>query len=263
MVISHRIESKNKEIYKVPWRATRFQSERVIFLSMEGCVTEEEYFRHISSLFEVRSKIKFISVVEDILKTTEKYRTPEQKDILCRVRPKQLVDRINKFKEQNPDYMFDSFPDDEFWIVTDVDKNWSNERINPIENKTFKEEWDEAIAECQKQGYYYAVSNPFFEIWLLLHHDEPSVQDKSFAVTDNHSYEKTNHFRQRLAELGAPLKNKSIKNICEKYKEKDIKVAVIRARKLHRDKKDLTPHYFATTVYFLLEKVVQMGESKN
>ena len=105
--------------------------------------------------------------------------------------------------------------------------------------------------------YHYAVSNPFFEIWLLLHHDQPSEEDKSFAVSDSHSYEKTSHFRTRLSELGAPLKDKKHINFSN-YNDEKIKTAVHRAEELHVDKTDMCPRYFATTVYLLLKKIFEM-----
>ena len=95
------------------------------------------------------------------------------------MRPKHLVERINQFKAEKDDiYQFEKYPEDEFWILTDVDQNWSNQVIDPQNGKTYKDEWDDAIAACEEKGYHYAISNPFFEIWLLLHHDQPSEEDK-------------------------------------------------------------------------------------
>lgn len=252
------LHSRIKTSSPVPFRKKRPESAKLIFLSMEGCVTEEEYFRRVSSIFsDVETKIKFISVADEAVRTPPKFRTPEQRDMLCRVRPKQLVERIEKFKKQNGDYEFEKYPEDEFWIVTDVDKNWSEEKVSPVDNKTLKEEWNEAIAECQRKRYHYAISNPFFEVWLLLHHDEPLEKDKSFAVSDTHSYEATDHFRTRLSELGVPLKDKKHINPSH-YNDENIKIAIHRAEELHKDKEDLCPQYLATTVYLLLKKIVQM-----
>ena len=174
------------------------------------------------------------------------------------MRPKHLVERIDQFKaEKDNIYQFEKYPEDEFWILTDVDQNWSSQLIDPQSAKTYKDEWDDAIAACDEKGYHYAVSNPFFEIWLLLHHDQPSEEDKSFAVSDSHSYEKTSHFRTRLSELGAPLKDKKHINFSN-YNDEKIKTAVHRAEELHVDKTDMCPRYFATTVYLLLKKIFEM-----
>lgn len=242
-----------------PYRPRRPQTSKIIFLSFEGSVTEEEYFEGVSNLFsEIKSKIQFVSVAEDAVHTDPKCRTDDQKLLLTKARPIQLVKRIDRFKEEKNDiYQFSEYPDDEFWIVTDVDQNWSNQIINAQNGKTYKNEWDDAIAECQEKGYSYAISNPFFEIWLLLHHDSPSEEDKAFGVSDEHTYEKTDHFRTRLASLNAPLKKKKHINFSD-YSDEKIRMAVHRAEQLHTDKQDLCPKYFATTVYLLLQKILAM-----
>lgn len=175
-----------------PYRPVRPITSKIIFLSFEGSVTEEEYFERVSDIFsEIRSKIQFISVAEDAVHTAPKRRTPDQARLLSKVRPKQLVERIEQFKLEKDDiYQFEQYPEDEFWIVTDVDKNWSNEIINPSDGKTYLDEWNDAISMCQSKNYGYAVSNPFFEIWLLLHHDVVNDVDKSFAITDEHNTKK-------------------------------------------------------------------------
>lgn len=237
-----------------PYRPVRPATSKIIFLSFEGSVTEEEYFDRISELFsEVKTKIQFISVAEDAVHTIPKYRTREQNEMLTKVRPKQLVERIERFKiEKNEIYEFEEYPEDEFWIVTDVDGNWEELWID---------EWNEAISLCEEKQYGYAVSNPFFEIWLLLHHDIPTDSDKSFAVTDTHFYEKTEHFRERLRRLGVPLKDK--KHIQDSdYDVIKVMTAIERARELHQDKTDLCPKYFATTVYLLLDKIIEMLPKK-
>ena len=247
-----------------PYRPKRPRTNKIIFLSFEGSVTEEEYFEGVSTLFsEIKSKIQFISVAEDAVHTAPKCRTPDQSLMLSKVRPKQLVERIDQFKEEKNDiYQFSEYPDDEFWIVTDVDQNWSNQVIDVKKGTTYKNEWDAAIAECQEKGYNYAISNPFFEIWLLLHHDNPLDNDKDFGVSDEHPYEKTDQFRIRLDNLHVPLKDKK-HIIFSDYTEEKIRMAVSRAEELHIDSQDLCPKYFATTVYLLLHKILAMVPEKS
>lgn len=240
-----------------PYRPQRPSTEKIIFLSCEGSVTEEEYFQIVTDVFsEIRSRIQFISVAEDEVHTRHNCRTQEQVELLSKTRPKQLVQRIESFKAKNAEkYEFEKYPEDEFWIVTDVDKNWSNTIIN--QGKTLLDEWNEAIALCEEKNYNYAVSNPFFEIWLLLHHDDCSDEDKRYAVTDAHDYETTSHFRDRLRTLKVPLKDKKhIKS--DHYTKENIIDAITRARQLHILQDDLQPHYLATTVYILIEKITSL-----
>lgn len=241
-----------------PYRPDRPATSKIIFLSLEGSVTEEEYFEGISRLFSaVKSKIQFISVAEDAVHTAPRSRSANQVRLLSKVRPKQLVERIDQFKiEKDKKYQFSKYPDDEFWIVTDVDQNWSDAVIDPAQGKTYLDEWNDAVAMCKEKGYQYAISNPFFEVWLLLHHDSPTDEDKSFAVTDDHPYQSTNHFRTRLADLGAPLKGKHI--AISDYSVRNVGEAIQRADALHINKADFCPKYLATTVYLLLQKIMEM-----
>lgn len=146
-----------------PYRVVRPQTSKIIFLSCEGSVTEEEYFGLISDIYsDIKSKIQFISVAEDAVFTAPQCRTQEQVTLLSKVRPKHLVERIDQFKaEKNNIYQFEEYPEDEFWILTDVDQNWSRQPIDLQNAKTYKDEWDDAIAACDEKGYHYAVSNPF------------------------------------------------------------------------------------------------------
>ena len=67
----------------------------------------------------------------------------------------------------------------------------------------------------------------------------------------------TSHFRDRLRALGAPLKDK--KHISpEHYDAAKIKLAVKQAKELHVDREARYPAYFATTVYLLLEKILEI-----
>ena len=242
-----------------PYRTKRPATSKIIFIACEGSVTEEEYFDCVTNIYsEIKSKIRVISVSEDAVHTQHDYRTPEQNAELSKVRPKQLVERVEKFKIENKEkFQFDAYPEDEFWIITDVDKNWSEDVIELESGKTYKQEWLEAITLCQQHSYNYAISNPQFEMWLLLHYADPMDEDKNFAVTDTHSYESTAHYRIRLRELGAPLHDK--KHIrYENFNDANIRAAIKRAEALHLSKEELCPKYFATTVYLILKKIIEM-----
>ena len=233
-----------------PYRSVRPATSKIIFLSLEGAATEHEYFDRISELFDqLKYRLQLISVSEDAVLTPPKVRTAEQTKMLSKVRPLQLVNRIEWYKQEyNHIYEFDKHPEDEYWIVTDVDDNWSDLWIS---------EWNDAIRFCAERHYHYAVSNPFFEVWLLLHHDNPTDEDKSFAVTDERNFQPTNHFRLRLRELGFPLhKDKHIRK--QNYSVENVRNATMRAADLHLDRSDPAPHYFSTTVYLLLEKLFSM-----
>lgn len=158
------------------------------------------------------------------------------------------MERINKFKEEkDAKYEFSKYPEDEFWIVSDVDDNLDNH----------KEKFENAIQECEEKGYKYAISNPFFEIWLLLHHDEASEEDKKYAVTETHPYEATNHFRMRLTEKGAPLKEQKHLKL-EHYSDEKVRLAVQRAKELVKGKDEKIPSGYGTYVYKIIEEILDV-----
>lgn len=200
-----------------PYRAKRPPTSKIIFLSCEGSVTEEEYIEILSQIYDgVKGRVQLISVAEDEVHTQPQKRTREQNQVLGKSKPWQLVERINKFKqEKESTYEFSKYPEDEFWIVSDVDDNLDNH----------KTEFENAIQECDEKGYKYAISNPFFEMWLLLHHDEVNEDDKKYAVTEKHPYEATDHFRIRLAENGAALKDQKHLKL-EHYSDEKVRIAV-------------------------------------
>lgn len=247
-------------ITPTPFRTKRPATDKIIFLSCEGSVTEEEYFRYISEMFdELKTKIQFVSVMEDEIHTPPKFRTEEQKKRLSKSKPKQLYEKIEQFKkEKDYLYQFDAHKNDEFWIIMDIDRNLS-EDIDESNNKSFRANFIETLDKCDNKGYKYAISNPFFEVWLLLHHDEPTEEDKQYAVTPKHEYEKTSHYRERLRELKVPMHGNANKNIRkEDYTREKVYAAVKRAEKLHIDRSDRYPEYFATTVYQLLNKIIEL-----
>lgn len=231
-----------------PYRSKRPTTSKIIFLSCEGSVTEEEYIEVLSRIYDgVKSRVQIISVVEDEVHTLPKNRTREQNQVLGKSKPWQLVERINKFREEKEaKYEFSKYPEDEFWIVSDIDDNLDNHKIK----------FENAIQECEEKGYKYAISNPFFEIWLLLHHDEISEEDKKYAVTETHHYEATDHFRIRLAEKGAPLKNQKHLNF-EHYSDEKVRLAVKRAKNLMGENEKI-PSDYGTYVYKIVEEILDV-----
>ena len=98
------IKSRIPFSHENPYRPVRPITSKIIFLSLEGSVTEEEYFERISELFcEIKSKIQFVSVAEDAVHTAPKHRTPDQAKMLSKVRPRQLVERIDQFRLEKDD----------------------------------------------------------------------------------------------------------------------------------------------------------------
>ena len=97
-----------------PYRIGRPATSKIIFLSCEGCVTEEEYIEVLSKIYDgVKGRVQLISVAEDEVHTAPSHRTKEQNQVLGKSKPWQLVERINKFKEEKEaKYEFTKYPED-------------------------------------------------------------------------------------------------------------------------------------------------------
>ena len=72
--------------------------------------------------------------------------------------PNSVFERIVRFKDE---YQFGD--DDQFWVVIDTD-HWI--QSNHIHNLRY------VLQECFKKKIQIAISNPCFELWLLLHFRE-------------------------------------------------------------------------------------------
>jgi hypothetical protein len=72
--------------------------------------------------------------------------------------PKAVLERLDEYREE-----FDIGDGDVFWLVTDCDHRVG---LNHIRNLT------DALRQCRQKGIDVALSNPCFDLWLLLHFAE-------------------------------------------------------------------------------------------
>ena len=247
-----------------PVRPKRRTSDKLIFISCEGSVTEWEYFEKIVNLaFEnVSSKVRVINILEDVLKKKSKQRTSEENRLVTSASPNNLLIKMDDYKLKfSEEYDFDHNPDDEFWLVMDVDEH-TNASLVDAEGKSNLDKWNTVLEKCREKNYNYAVSNPFFELWLLLHFDDINAEDRKYAVTSLHLYEPTGHFRERLADLNVPLKKD--KHINERHYQNYSKEAIVnaihRAENLESKPESDYPDDLGTTVYRLLKSIKEIDD---
>ncbi len=228
-------------------------SVKLIFISCEGAVTEEIYFGDIISqmLNNTRSKIKIASARADFFSSVPVQRTQIDIDEQNKSTPRQVMERLDNYLSRHKYWDSVKNPDDEFWLILDIDDHTSIHKID---------EWNKVLTEAKTKNYQYAVSNPFFEFGLLLHHVDVTDEDRTYAVTATQDYQKTKHFTKRLKDdAHAPLigsgSDKKIPK-SEDYTMQKIKDAIERAKKLHTDPNELWPHNLGSTVYILLEKII-------
>ncbi|HEY9777190.1 MAG TPA: RloB family protein [Planktothrix sp.] len=117
---------------------------------------------------------------------------------------------------------------DEAWLVVDKD-DWTDEQLIPLF------EWSQ-----QSERYGFALSNPKFEYWLLLH-----FEDASIASSRQCSEKLERHL---------PGNDKGVE--ARKFTEERIAHAIERAKERDSPPCADWPRAFGTTVYRLVERIL-------
>ncbi len=105
-----------------------------IVIAMEGTKKEPNYFSAVKKTYRTTSLDIVLLKREDTVSA-----------------PKHVIKELHKFKKENKlNY------NDELWLVIDKDR-WPEVQLSQVS------------ADCSTNGYFLALSNPRFELWLLLH----------------------------------------------------------------------------------------------
>jgi len=186
-------------------RAGTRQYRKLFIIATEGAETERQYF----AIFNNEQSV----ITVKCLKGGHKSSPPQ---VL-----KRMQDRLNRESPKEP-Y--------EAWLVVDKD-SWTNEQLIQLHK------WSEV-----HDNYGFALSNPKFEYWLLLHFDD----GKNILNSQDCS--------NRLAEY-LPNYDKDIDT--SKITDKGIADAIKRAKQ--RDNPPCTdwPRAVGTTVYKLVENILK------
>lgn len=247
MSLTSRIESDIN-----PFRKVRPTSTKIIFFSCEGVETEEKYFEILSEKIfnNLKDKVQLISVREDFNKIPKNERNQKDYDEQNKSQPRQVMERIKEYKKKNENiYKFSENPEDEFWLVIDVDDHTDKYHIS---------EFNSVIAECNQpqNNFRLAVTNPFFEFWLYLHHFETDKKDELHANKVSDPY-----FKNKMKnKANISLKKQKIPNKKDYNKEK-VGIAVERAEKLHKDKEEQYPKGLGSHVYLLIKEILKLSNS--
>lgn len=194
-------------------------------IATEGEETEKQYFEDLTS----KDWYPNPRVIIEVLERSSSASNPKR--IL-----KQLDERHKKRGLQF---------DDELWLVIDRDKqSWTIEEIASV------------AQVCVQKGYYLAVSNPCFELWLLLHIKslEEYSDDILQEFLDN---KKVTSSRSRLEkELILLLGRYNKSNLETALFLPFVKKAIENAQKLDRHSEQRWPNQLGTRVYRLVEKIL-------
>ncbi|MGL5904511.1 MAG: RloB family protein [Cetobacterium sp.] len=147
---------------------------KIYGLIMEGSQTEEDYFEGIilnKKKLGIKEKIKLHKIPKKPLIRGEN-------DSHCSHMLKQAIE----YKEKN------DYENEEVVFVLDRDQ------------QNFKEDqYDEFLKICSENGYNICMSNPTFELWLLMHFDMKLDSEYIKKIKENRKISRSNRAPRFLA----------------------------------------------------------------
>lgn len=207
-------------------RREAFRDARLIVVASEGKDTERIYFKALAK--EYTNPRVHVHIIE---------RSVDEQNNSS---PEHVLKQLNDYKSQ-----YELEADDELWLVVDKDR-WTEAMLSRV------------ATECsQEVAMHMALSNPCFELWLLLHLVDaaslsPEVQQQWFKNRRN-SRRTDPYLKMRLRqELGAYHESAYDAPTLIAHVED----AIERAKALDKNPTDRWPQTLGTRVYLLAESVM-------
>lgn len=201
------------------------RSARLVVIAAEGRDTENIYFE------AMKGSLCASNVHMEVLHRDTDDSSPE--NVLLQLKTFQTEYNIEK--------------DDELWVVVDRDR-WEEKMMADV------------ARHCSNSGnFQFCVSNPCFELWLLLHLEDVSLYDDS---TKRKLYENKKTSKGRSSSTWL---KKKMKQLLGSYHESDynafallphIQIAIERAQNLDIRPKDRWPQTIGTRVYWLVRSIM-------
>lgn len=187
--------------FKRPIGTRRYK--RLFVISTEGSVTEPQYF----NMFNNDTTVLHVKVLHN-----------------------QASDPGNVLKEMQKHLKkFDLEKNDQAWLVIDNDQ-WQDAQIKPLY------EWS-----MTRREYGFALSNPKFEYWLLLHFEEPSEISSSRNCSDK--------LKRHLPGYDKKIDDRKLRP--------SIRTALDRAKRQDSPPCRDWPRRTGTTIYRLVEELIK------
>jgi hypothetical protein len=208
-------------------RKSGLRDSRLIIIASEGEITEKAYFEGMKEYF-TNPRIHI-----EILHRMESASDP--------ARVIRLLDQFRSEYKLRRGY-------DQLWLVIDVDR-WRSRKLSFISQ------------QCNQKQYQLAISNPAFEIWLLLH--IRSLNDYPFAVQAELLQNRKKGNRTRLEQellklLGSYNKvNPDMQFFCQL-----VSTAIRNARSADTQPENRWPNGLGTRVYLLVEEIVPKRDAE-
>ena len=207
-------------------RREAYRDARLIVIASEGKDTERIYFKALAK--EYTNPRVHVHILE---------RSEAEQNNSS---PDHVLKQLNDYKSQ-----YELEADDELWLVVDKDR------------------WTEAMLSCvatecsQEVAMHMALSNPCFELWLLLH-----IEDSALLTPEEQKQWIEN---RRKSKNGDPYLKVRLRQKMGSYHESSydalaliahVEDAIERARALDNNPNDRWPQTLGTRVYLLAESVM-------
>lgn len=197
------------------------RSARLVVIASEGRCTESIYFS------AVKEKLRAPNVHVEILDRDSNESSPESVH-------SQIADFMRQYNIED---------DDELWLVIDRDR-WHERMLSQV-----------AQLCSQNSHLHFCMSNPCFELWLLLHLEDVRTYDES--TTNELAQNKKN-------KAGVTWLKKRMRDLLGSYSESSYDVARLLpyatkamsvAKELDTNPADRWPQGIGTRVYLLMESI--------
>lgn len=204
------------------------EAEKMFVLSYEGKVSEKKYFEDFrrSELFNDNGLIEVISL-----------KRPKN-------RGSDPISVKKLLQEAKKEYRFKDT--DEFWLIIDRD-DWEE-----IHNHNF----DKLVDDCKKENnFFLAMSNPCFEIWLILHLKDISEFDEEEKVKIM-SNERVSNSKNYIDKILSEIQGRGYNKRPNPQVFLPLtRTAIRRAKELNDENQDY-PKQLGTHIYKLIEKLI-------
>ncbi|RXE60831.1 RloB family protein [Bacteroides intestinalis] len=197
------------------------RSARLVVIAGEGRYTESIYFN------AVKNELRAPNVHVEVLDRNSDESSPESVH-------RQVADFMRQYNIED---------DDELWLVIDRDR-WQERMLSQV-----------AQLCAQNSHLHFCMSNPCFELWLLLHLEDVEQYDDET---------KNALLLNKKNKSGVTWLKKRMKDLLGSYAESNYdalslipytSVAMDRARRLDNNPQDRWPQSIGSRVYLLMESI--------
>lgn len=208
-------------------RSEGILDSRLIVIAAEGERTEKVYFEALRAY--ARNSRVHIKILE---------RDEENRHNSA---PEYVLEQLMQYKSVNS---LES--DDELWLVIDRD-DWKQTALRFVAQKC-----------AQDDALHLALSNPCFELWLMLHLEDVatlSEEEKKRLFMNNREGTKDPYLKREMRRLMGGSYNESHYNAFVLVPH--VREAISRAENLDVHKKSRWPQDLGTRVYLLAESILK------